>query len=474
MRLFDIIKSANHNLFRNKVRTFLTIFAIVVGSFTIIMSTAINAGVNNFIDAQVESIGGDGFLEIMPKEAYNTMAEMMASSGEIKEYNPEDESKALKSIYITDDDIARIKAVDGVKNASEYHVISLEYVTSDKTDKKYRANASAIPSESINIDLSTGRNVDVHGDAYEVVIPPDYVEKLGFKSDEDIVGEKITLVVEQVACQQRKVAEAQAKALAETDAIKGLSSTRGAAESSVTTSDADVLEACAKEVQAEVVGVQAPGVLINSGSIGMNLALDDELYELMMADDGSFSSGDKGTVMAFADVEVDKVDEVVKKLDEMGYSAMTIDDEVGAIRSFFDVVLVVLDIFGVIALFAATIGVVNTLFMSVSERKKEIGLGKAVGMTNGKIYLSFLIEAILLGFWGSVVGIALSMLIGFGFNSLAHESFLADFPTFNLVVFEPVSMLIVAGAIMLVTCIAGTLPARKAARENPIEALRSE
>lgn len=474
MKILDLIKLANHNLFRNKVRTCLTIFAIVVGSFTIIMSTAINAGVNNFIDAQVESIGGDGFLEIMPKEASNMMTEMMENSGEIKEYNPEERSKTLQSIYITDEDIEKIKGVEGVINASEYHLVSVEYVTSGKTEKKWRANASAIPSESINIDLSAGRNVKVNGDEYEVVLPPGYVEKLGYASDEEIVGEKMKFVVEQTACQQRKVVEAQKKALAETDAIAGLSSTRGVAETSTTVNDPEVLEACAKEVEAEVVGVQAPGVLINSGSIGMNLALDEKLYELMTADDGDFSVDEQGTVMAFADVEIDKVDEVAKKLDDMGYSVMTIDDEVGAIRSFFDVVLVVLDIFGVIALFAATIGVVNTLFMSVSERRKEIGLSKAVGMTSGKIYLSFLIEAILLGFWGSVVGIGLSMLIGVGFNSLAHESFLSDFPTFNLVAFEPVSMAVVAGVIMVITCIAGTLPARKAARENPIEALRSE
>lgn len=474
MKLFDIIRSANHNLFRNKVRTCLTIFAIVVGSFTIIMSTAINAGVNDFIDAQVESIGGDGFLEIMPKETYNTMSEMMEASSEIKEYNPEDESKTLKSIYITDDDIAKIKEVDGVINASGYHMVSIEYVTSEKTEKKYHADARPIPSESVNIDLSAGRNVKVNGDDYEVVIPPGYVEKLGFSSDEEIVGEKITLVVEQTACQQRKVTEAQEKALAETDAIAGLSSSRGAVETSTTASDPEILEACAKEVEAEVVGVEAPGVLVNSGAIGMNLALDDKLYELIMADDGDFSSGEQGAIMAFADVEIDKVDEATKKLDDMGYSVMTIDDEVGMIRNFFDVVLVVLDIFGVIALIAATIGVVNTLFMSVSERKKEIGLEKAVGMTSGKIYLSFLIEAILLGFWGSVVGIVISMAIGLGFNSLAHESFLSDFPTFNLVVFEPISMIVVAGVIMMITCIAGTLPARKAARQNPIDALRSE
>ena len=50
MNFFELLKSANHNLFRNKVRTFLTIIAIFVGSFTIILNVAINSGVNRFID----------------------------------------------------------------------------------------------------------------------------------------------------------------------------------------------------------------------------------------------------------------------------------------------------------------------------------------------------------------------------------------------------------------------------------------
>ena len=62
MQFFDVLRTANHNLFRNKVRTFLTILAIFVGSFTIILNVAINAGVNAFIDEQTDVLGGDDFI----------------------------------------------------------------------------------------------------------------------------------------------------------------------------------------------------------------------------------------------------------------------------------------------------------------------------------------------------------------------------------------------------------------------------
>ena len=56
MKIWDIIVSANSNLFRNKTRAFLTILAVFIGSFTIILNSAINTGVNNYIDKQLLDI----------------------------------------------------------------------------------------------------------------------------------------------------------------------------------------------------------------------------------------------------------------------------------------------------------------------------------------------------------------------------------------------------------------------------------
>ena len=63
MKVSDIILTANKNLLKNKIRSFLTILAIFVGSFTIILNSAISAGVNDYVDAQINSMGGDGCLQ---------------------------------------------------------------------------------------------------------------------------------------------------------------------------------------------------------------------------------------------------------------------------------------------------------------------------------------------------------------------------------------------------------------------------
>ena len=88
MKILDIIRDANANLFRNKLRSFLTILAIFIGSFAIITNTAIQAGVNRFIDDQVDSYGGEGYIAIANKDTLEAMmGSVSQTSSEPREYN---------------------------------------------------------------------------------------------------------------------------------------------------------------------------------------------------------------------------------------------------------------------------------------------------------------------------------------------------------------------------------------------------
>lgn len=439
MGIFDTIRTANQNLFRNKVRTILTIIALFVGSFTIILNTAINAGVNGFIDEQTAALGGDNFVMLMADGAASMLedASMGAASGPT-EYVESKTTSATATL--SDEDIEKLKQIDGIDADSFYSPIPLNgegYYTSDKTDKKYAIqNMMILPPGNFKIPLAAGRLPDDTKDTYQVTLEPGYAKVLGYDSDEAIVGQTITIGIKN-----------------------------------------QVLNTWT-DLKVEVVGVEANGIVSSSMGAIISRALYDEMFDIMYQHLPASYKDNLPTyyVMATFDNQRFSEDEIKQKVADAGYFCWTVSDMMGTIRSFFDVIMVVFNVFGGIALLAAAIGIVNTLLMSVEERTREIGLDKALGMSSWKVFFNFATEALLIGFWGSAVGVIVAMIIGTTVNTAVHApgGFLEIFPTFDLFRFTPGSVISIILIVMLIALIAGTVPAIKAARKNPIDALRYE
>lgn len=123
-----------------------------------------------------------------------------------------------------------------------------------------------------------------------------------------------------------------------------------------------------------------------------------------------------------------------------------------------------------ISLVVGGIGIMNIMLVSVTERTQEIGLRKALGATNKNILTQFLIESLILTALGGIVGTTIAIVLAALVSTIAQTQFNLDWP-FHLPIFGIVLGVGVATAIGLIF---GIYPARKAARKDPIEALRFE
>jgi putative ABC transport system permease protein len=167
-----------------------------------------------------------------------------------------------------------------------------------------------------------------------------------------------------------------------------------------------------------------------------------------------------------------QVEDSVKKMNYVAYSYL---DATKSIRRFFAVLDMFLGIFGSLALAVASLAIVNTLVMAVLERRREIGIMKALGASDGDVKKLFFAEAATMGLLGGALGVAFGWLLGrainFGTNLYLHRM---KMPAENLWTVPP---WLAAGAIgfaLLVSVLAGIYPAARAARLDPVEALRYE
>ncbi len=178
------------------------------------------------------------------------------------------------------------------------------------------------------------------------------------------------------------------------------------------------------------------------------------------------------TVRAKSPSYVEALEASIKK---MGFGAFSLLDASKSLRIFFSVFDLLLGIFGSLALAVATLGIVNTLVMAILERRREIGVLKALGAADRDVKQLFFVEAGVMGLVGGILGAFLGWLIGraltFGTNLYLHRQ---NLPGVDI---SAVPWWLVLGAIafaIIVSLAAGLYPASRAARLNPVEALRYE
>jgi putative ABC transport system permease protein len=170
--------------------------------------------------------------------------------------------------------------------------------------------------------------------------------------------------------------------------------------------------------------------------------------------------------------KIQTAEDAIRKL---GFNTFSMLDATRSLRRFFAVLDLFLGIFGSLALAVASIGIVNTLVMAILERRREIGILKAIGASDGDVKKLFFAEAGVMGAFGGVLGVALGWTIG-RFINAGTNLYLRrqDLPP-EQIWFVP--WWLVASAIgfaIVVSLVSGLYPAARAAKLDPVQALRYE
>ena len=167
--------------------------------------------------------------------------------------------------------------------------------------------------------------------------------------------------------------------------------------------------------------------------------------------------------------------DVQAQIRKMGFSAFSLNDALEGAKRAFLILDIILGLIGSIALAVASLGIMNTMVMSILERTREIGIMKAIGGSDSDVRRIFLIEASVIGFLGGIAGVILGWVVGRIINFGANQYIVSQGGTAGNLFSLPLWLIASAiGFSIFVSLAAGLDPARRAARLDPIHALRHD
>lgn len=424
MKLIDTTRRAGRSLRNAKARTLLTSLAIGVGAFTITLSLAAGAGGREYAQDIVSSNTNVRELYVQPKQ------ENQADLSKPKEYSDTPSISyggGFSVKLLQQSDIDKILTIKGVEEVTPIYNVTAKYVTREG-QKRYQSGVEAFAS-TIKQEYAAGSSAGIEHDG--VVIPDAYREVLGFNSPQEAIGQPLDVVV-----------------------------------ASTLPAGGD------KTFTLKIVGVVKKSALATiSGTSGMQAhrTTVQEMYKHSQKGTPIENAYAGATVLAASESDVESIKQAIS---DKGYLAQTAEDLMGFIFQFINVLQGILIGFGALAVLTSIFGIINTQYISVLERTQQIGLMKALGMRRRDVGRLFKLEAAWIGFLGGAIGSGAALLGGIAANPWISETL--SLGETSLLIFEPWTFAVVIIGLMVVSVAAGILPARKAAKLDPIEALRTE
>jgi putative ABC transport system permease protein len=453
MYLLDVIRRSLRSLLSAKTRTLLTALAIAVGTFALTLTLAASNGAQSYVNKIInDNFDPSALLVSKEKDLFGKAdtsqpQEYSQSFGSVLSVN----GRQSQILQLNDTDISVLRAVPGVEQVQTAGTVSAKYITRPGL-RKYVATLQAL-SPAREPELLAGSLAKPLGNN-DIVLPVGFLSSMGFNSPSDAIGKTVTIAVQRQANQS--------------DASAALSQFLNGGTPNAPPADSS-------QADYRIVAVsKKPTTILSSTELYIYVSSNEttRLTDYITAGTANYHKYITAQVIVKGGSDVAKLHAVQDKIKQLGYGAQSVQDTQKFLSQIITVLQGIVTAFGFIAVVASLFGIVNTMYISVLQRTREIGLMKALGMRKKDITKLFRFEAALLGLLGGLLGSVTAVVLGSLLNPVIAQKL--GIGSQHLLVFKFNQIGLLMLVLIVVATIAGLLPARKASRLNPIEALRTE
>jgi putative ABC transport system permease protein len=453
VKFYDAFELATRNLRESVLRNSLTTLGIAVGVASLVAMLSLGIGLQQMALRRLHKSGLFDTVVVNSRRDLRSLSHDQEQEGPAPAESPDLDERAR----------LQISQLGGVVEAYP----DLRFVTELRyEDKPHLTMVAGLPFSAKDGDGFEGMQGTFFSseNAHEVIVQKGFAAELLGKNTREVNEINVADVVKPVLGKQFVMRYTQR-------------------ESGLSSEDPSAFSVISREIPLTIVGVTDLDPDSLRGAARARLFVPQKLIEglhVMQAYDlrsstRSQSSGPAYTTLIARVSGAGKVDAVEQEIKKLGFNTFSILDATKSMRRFFTIVDLFLGIFGSLALTVASIGIINTLVMAILERRREIGIMKAVGASDGDVRGLFFAEAGAMGILGGMCGVALGWIIGrainFGTNIyLVRQGFSRED-------IWSVPLWLVAAALgfaFVVSLLSGIYPASRAAKLDPVQALRYE
>ena len=496
MSFLDLLHLSLRNLREAKLRATLTSMGVIVGVAVIVTMVSFGLGLQRNMLSRFRALDFFNEIRVFGKSVF-TMAMTNVDPKLRRDENPGDRrgpafrTDEAPSRILDDAAVAEIQKIPGVAYV-EPDISFNVYVRCNGRVAPQTVAAASVPNSSSRFKIFAAGKMLSSTNSDEAVIDDAVAETCGYAKAADAIGQTVELLTTRGEAGEKKSSEAEANKSDENSDFSffglPIEENNGPPANPLSGRTLRIAGVLGHEKREGAAQGGPSGLMMNAAVyVPLPIARDwvrkhrNPMSEVALALakqsgqlDESQGEGYGSAVVRVSDPVA--LTEVRKRINDMGFRSFSIVDQLDQIRTVFLIIDSVLGLLGGISLLVASFGIANTMIMSILERTREIGIMKAIGAEDREIKLIFFFEAAVIGLTGGIIG----CLAAWGIDALANRlayRFVLKPQGASFVDFFSLPPYLWLGAIafaLVVSILAALYPASRAARIDPVRALRHD